>query len=415
LTQGLREEEINLIRAQFCWSLGVAFVVCQLWLSLPASAQPWAGSGTSEDPYQLLDANDIQAIGADPNYWDAHFRLQSDVDMSVYTGTAYNIIGTEAIPFTGVFDGNDHTISNFTYQQAVPDQNDYIGIFGFVNDDDAIIKNVWLINPNVDAGGGNNVGSLIGCMESGAVVGCGVKGGFVSGDHSVGGLIGRISYSVFTDCSAATTVSGTGFFTGGLVSSTASTQSSNLYSLSMVTGTNYVGGLMGLCSGSRFINHSYSAGKVSGNENVGAFVGKHWDSGTYSKCFWDSTVNPSLQGIGNLIDPNVVGLPTEDMQQMATFTDAGWDFIGESANGTDDIWDICEGTNYPRHVWEIPRDDFACPYGITLADFSKLAAVWLSEPNQPNWDPIYDISEPNDGIINEKDMTILMQDWLTGL
>ncbi len=390
----------------------MAVCVCQFVLVLPVFAQPWAGSGTEVDPYQLFDANDIRAIGLDPNYWDAHFRLQSDVDMSAFAGTDFNIIGDLSVAFTGVFDGDGHTIYNFTYQAYCKDD---AGLFGYVDDPNAVIKNVQLINPSLDAGWGNNVGALIACMDSGAVIRCRVKGGFVSGDHSVGGLIGRISNAELTDCSTETIVSGKGNFTGGLVSSIASTQASNLYSLSTVTGVQYVGGLMGLCSGVSSVSHCYSAGSVSGNLDVGAFIGRHWDVGVYDKCFWDNTFNPSLPGISNRDDPNVVGLPTEDMQQMSTFTDAGWDFIGESTNGTDDIWDICEGTNYPRLAWAIQRDDFACPYGITMTDFSVLAAAWLSEPNQPAWNPACDISEPNDGIIDEKDMSVFVQDWLTGL
>jgi hypothetical protein len=151
-------------------------LVCQSWLSLSAPAQPWAGSGTEADPYQLFDANDMRAIGLDPNYWDAHFRLQSDVDMSAFTGTDFNIIGDLSVAFTGVFDGNGHTIYNFTYQAY---SKDYAGFFGYVNDPDAVIKNLQLINPGFDAGWGNNVGALVACMDSGAVIRCRVKGGFV--------------------------------------------------------------------------------------------------------------------------------------------------------------------------------------------------------------------------------------------
>ena len=32
--------------------------------------------------------------------------------------------------------------------------------------------------------------------------------------------------------------------------------------------------------------------------------------------------------------------------------DTGWDFVGETANGTKDIWWIDEGKDYPRLWWE---------------------------------------------------------------
>ena len=37
----------------------------------------------------------------------------------------------------------------------------------------------------------------------------------------------------------------------------------------------------------------------------------------------------------------------------ATFLDTGWDFLNETANGTDDIWWILEGQDYPRLWWEL--------------------------------------------------------------
>ena len=41
------------------------------------------------------------------------------------------------------------------------------------------------------------------------------------------------------------------------------------------------------------------------------------------------------------------------MQTQSTYTDAGWDFFGESDNGTEDIWWIVEGQDYPQLTWEI--------------------------------------------------------------
>jgi len=40
------------------------------------------------------------------------------------------------------------------------------------------------------------------------------------------------------------------------------------------------------------------------------------------------------------------------MQTAGTFLEAGWDFVGETTNGTEDIWWILEGKDYPRLWWE---------------------------------------------------------------
>ncbi len=121
---------------------------------ISGSAQGKYGGGTGEpnDPYQIWDANDMQAIGADANDWDKCFVLMDDIDLSVYTGDEFNIIGYASTnpwdgqPFLGVFDGNDHTISNFTY---VSDDRSFVGLFGVVGGE---IKNLGLIDAEVDPG-----------------------------------------------------------------------------------------------------------------------------------------------------------------------------------------------------------------------------------------------------------------------
>ena len=46
------------------------------------------------------------------------------------------------------------------------------------------------------------------------------------------------------------------------------------------------------------------------------------------------------------------GKTTEEMQMVSTFLEVGWDFVDETENGTDDIWWILEGQDYPRLWWE---------------------------------------------------------------
>jgi len=40
------------------------------------------------------------------------------------------------------------------------------------------------------------------------------------------------------------------------------------------------------------------------------------------------------------------------MQTAGTFLEVGWDFVDEIENGTEDIWWILEGQDYPRLWWE---------------------------------------------------------------
>ncbi|MHC4546857.1 MAG: hypothetical protein ACYSYL_20460, partial [Planctomycetota bacterium] len=87
----------------------------------------------------------------------------------------------------------------------------------------------------------------------------------------------------------------------------------------------------------------YATASVSGIEyDVGALVGYDRE-GSYTKSFWDKTVNPLLTGIGSGVNPDVIGEPTVNMQKESTFTDAGWDF--------ENVWWILEGAGYPRFCW----------------------------------------------------------------
>jgi len=47
------------------------------------------------------------------------------------------------------------------------------------------------------------------------------------------------------------------------------------------------------------------------------------------------------------------GKTTAEKQMASTFLQAGWDFVDETTNGTEDIWWIDEGNNYPRLWWEL--------------------------------------------------------------
>ena len=47
------------------------------------------------------------------------------------------------------------------------------------------------------------------------------------------------------------------------------------------------------------------------------------------------------------------GKTTAAMQDLATYLAAGWDFVGETANGTEDLWKMShEGPSYPKLAWE---------------------------------------------------------------
>ena len=45
------------------------------------------------------------------------------------------------------------------------------------------------------------------------------------------------------------------------------------------------------------------------------------------------------------------------------------------------------------------------------SDYAAFARAWQSDPDAPTWNPLADISEPNDNIIDFADLDIFIQNW----
>ena len=57
---------------------------------------------------------------------------------------------------------------------------------------------------------------------------------------------------------------------------------------------------------------------------------------------------PKKIRIGNTSDPGAIGESTATLHIQSAFTASGWDFQGESVNGSDYIWRMCvDGVDYP--------------------------------------------------------------------
>ncbi len=276
------------------------WLLCVLFLTWPVQAKYGGGNGEPEDPYLIYTAEQMNAIGAEHNNWEKHFKLMADIDLSGYTGTDFNIIGNGLFPaFTGVFDGNGYTISNFTYSST---GEPCIGIFGYINGPNARIINVGLIDPNVDGGTGAGVGSLAGWIDLGTVTNCHVVGGSVIGKQLVGSLIG--TSAVITDCYA---VGGRVIAEGsaGCLVGRNGGSMINCYATGNITGSYRVGGLVGTNDGS--IIDSYSHAIVEGRDAVGGLVGYNWGSlkgcsSTYSVTGKNSTGGLVGENKGSVIN-----------------------------------------------------------------------------------------------------------------
>jgi len=302
------------------------------------------GTGESHDPYLISTAAELNSIGQNPRLMTAHFRLIADIDLADDDSF---IIGGRWNPFTGIFDGDGHTISNFSHSSEYANS---AGFFGRVND--ARISDLGLIDPVIDVERGDFHGALVGYLDGGTITNCYAEGASISGNDHVGGLVGHNDGTYWTATISRCYV--TGYVTGdddvgGLVGSNDG-KIADCYATAEVRGNKRVGGLAGTGtlrpSGhggyARVIERCFAVGRVSGDEYVGGLVGQ----GNYGRnCFWDIETSGQSSRAGE------GGRTTAEMQTADTFLDAGWDFVGETENGTEDIWCICQEPGYPTFAW----------------------------------------------------------------
>ncbi len=255
----------------------------------------------------------------------------------------------------------------------------------------------------------NDVGGLIG-YNSGPVTNC-FAAGTVLGDRDVGGLVGDNSGSIANSCSRGD-ASGE-YSIGGLVGGNNGGTISNCYASGTVAGDRNVGGLAGTNTWPGRIAYCYSTGDVTGTRDVGGLVGWNYE-GFVSTSFWDIQTSGRSnmcgrqdQGIG-CDDSN--GKTTAEMQTESTFLDAGWDFVAESVNGTEDFWSICDGMDYPKLASQFLIGDFNGDSKVDFVDFAVFAERWLSDDSNFFWCRGADLT--NDGIVDFSDLKEFVENWL---
>jgi hypothetical protein len=298
-----------------------------------AGVQP-GGSGISSDPYVITDRDNLIWIGKNLGAWDKYCIQAADIDISsINKGMGWSPIGNSTVKFTGNYDGQGYTLAGLYINR--PGESG-IGLFGRTLN--AEIKNLNLTNVNIT--GSASTGGLAGYIETTVVSECSVTGS-VTGANNTGGLIGSsLISSQIRSCSSISAVNSTKY-SGGLCGyNTTNSVISNSFSLGDVNGSDFAGGFLGYNNNSAIVNNCYSAGSVSGEGTKGGFVAGNVNESEVNGSFWDLNTSGQSESAGG------TGKTTEEMQTMTTYTEAGWDFVGESVNGNEDIWVINELNNY---------------------------------------------------------------------
>ena len=248
------------------------------------AAISWVDIETVDDLLALAKATDAETLGK-------NYRLKADLNLK---DTPFNGIGSAGQPFTGMFDGQGHTISHATVNAP---EGENAGFFNVIKG--ATIRDLKLVDAEIT--GKTNVGGLVGSARvqldsddlsknvANLIGGCSVSG-TVTGTKNVGGLVGlnegktdpKTLFSIASavdKCAASVTVNGKEM-TGGLVGKNGGTITKSS-SGGTVKGDTTTGGLVGDSSGNIYDSHTSCT--VAGSSHTGGFVG--FSDGAVKNCY----------------------------------------------------------------------------------------------------------------------------------
>ena len=242
-----------------------------------AYVAPDAGSGTKNDPYNIYNTADLLKMSEllVPQT-KVYFRLKADIDMTGIDWVPLNF----ASPYENLidFDGNGHTISNFTSTFA-----NYPSFFGVLY---GSCHDVTFTNAVIESAVGGATGIIASYCGTTNMPGeahrVHVQGRVTSpggNKNGTGGLFGRIWGANITACSA---------------------------DVEIESGEDYVGGIFGYDTGASTVSDCWTNGHVKAGSKVGGIGGGFIkaDSEMYN-CFSLMTVEGSFQYAGILGHANL--------------------------------------------------------------------------------------------------------------
>ena len=242
-----------------------------------AYVAPDAGTGTKNDPYNIYNTADLLKMSEllVPQT-KVYFRLKADIDMTGIDWVPLNF----ASPYENLidFDGNGHTISNFTSTFA-----NYPSFFGVLY---GSCHDVTFTNAVIESAVGGATGIIASYCGTTNMPGeahrVHVQGRVTSpggNKNGTGALFGRICGANITACSA---------------------------DVEIESGEDYVGGIFGYDTGASTVSDCWTKGHVVAGSKVGGIGGGFIkaDSEMYN-CFSLMTVEGSFQYAGILGHANL--------------------------------------------------------------------------------------------------------------
>jgi hypothetical protein len=291
----------------------------------PTIVSGMSGSGTSGDPYQIDDVDDLQAVSTNSGLY---YIITDDIEAGATENwnwdsgegrfLGFDPIGHTNDEFQGNIDGNGKTITGLYIDR--PDTNHV----GLIADNDGSLFDITLVNSQIT--GDAYVGGLAG-ESNGAIEDCKSHGTIEGSDSLIGGLVGEnLGSGTVEGCSTDGSVTGGELerFVGGLVGVNWNTIE-DCSSTANPTGHNYIGGLVGHNNGG--ITLSFAVSSVIGNDWVGGLVGQSSNSSVIQDCYAKGGVDGDADYVGGLVGHNVDGSAIDNAYYVGS-VDGGGNYEG---------------------------------------------------------------------------------------
>ena len=330
-----------------------------------------SGNGSISDPFIINSIEDLNKINEKGGqYLSLSYALGSDINMYEYLLTnEWTPIGTEDNPFTGTFDGRNHSINNLYIE------NEYAGFFGYT--DGATIKNMTLWGTNIY---GTQAGALISNSKYSNISNIIVTGNiyykyYSNSDYtkSLGSVIGKSSSDKLEKISSYASVGSYDYFDkvhyiGGIVGYGDDIIIKQVYYKGELFNGTYIGGIIGDAFGIRIENSTVIA-NISKYSNASGLIG------LLKRSYFGSSISCIILNITFDRDGNEIYNSEQEDVKVAQI------YYVDNGKSTG-ISDVC-GTSYYdncRNVFGISREDFYVPTTYKTFDFHML--MYLPEENR---------------------------------
>ncbi|MBT3981178.1 MAG: hypothetical protein HOE90_07475 [Bacteriovoracaceae bacterium] len=336
----------------------LSFEDCTTYTEVTAATSFAGGDGTGGAPYQIETLAQLQFATTLPT---SNFILNNNIDASgsCYSWTPF---GSNAAPFTGVFNGNSKTVQGLFIENDSTDS----GFFGSING--ATVSDLSLHNfvtglNNLRAGSlagdannstitsvinyghvvnaADDTGGLVGIAQNGTTITTSSNSGYVgSNSDDVGGLVGDCDNCTITNSTNSGNISGYDDV-GGIVGQSSNTATiSDVKNSGLIQGETSVGGGVGnLSAATDSITNGLSIGSVYGDTSSASFVADKDAGATVTDSFFLDTACGVGPPVGCAEASTAIGLTQANLILQASYP-GGWNFTT--------IWEINNGVSYPN-------------------------------------------------------------------